>query len=125
MSDQQYTKYNFEDPEGTFVDLTQNSEAYTGYNGTNIWPVVYQENCFVNKQALCMEDHILNRLISGVHSSINCHISEFFVDLETNRQFNNRAMFFERVGNFPERIENLYFTYSIFLRAFNLVYEYL
>ena len=41
VKEEQYTKYNFEDPEGTFVDLTQNSEAYTGYNGTNIWPVVY------------------------------------------------------------------------------------
>lgn len=47
----EYNKYNFEDQEGIFVDLINNSEAYTGYNGTNIWPVVYQENCFINTKS--------------------------------------------------------------------------
>ena len=29
-----------------YVDLLENPEQYTGYNGTRLWDAIYQENCF-------------------------------------------------------------------------------
>ena len=29
-----------------FVNLLENSEAYTMYNGSHIWKAIYEENCF-------------------------------------------------------------------------------
>jgi ERO1-like protein alpha len=44
-------------------------------------------------------------------------LSEFFVDLKTNQTYPNYPLYFERVGNHPERIRNLFFIYSVLLRA--------
>merc|ERR1712168_1295070 len=29
-----------------YVDLFENPEQYTGYNGTRLWDAIYHENCF-------------------------------------------------------------------------------
>jgi len=34
-------------------------------------------------------------------------------------------LFFEKVGDYPERIENLYFAYSVLLRAINRAADYI
>lgn len=39
------------------------------------------------------------------------------MDLKTNRTYPNYPLYFERVGNHPERIRNLFFIYSVLLRA--------
>jgi len=31
---------------GIYVDLKKNPEVFTGYQGQNIWSVIYGENCF-------------------------------------------------------------------------------
>ena len=31
---------------GEYFDVDLNKEAYTAYNGSNIWQAVYHENCF-------------------------------------------------------------------------------
>lgn len=59
---------------------------------------------------------MFNKLISGLHTSINSHIFEYYVDSETKENKPNWEVYFERVGNFPDRIENLYFAYSVILR---------
>ena len=65
---------------------------------------------------MCTEERVLNRIISGLHTSISTQLSEFYIDFERNRTYPNIDMFFEKVGDHPERILNLYFAYSVFLR---------
>lgn len=31
---------------GVYVNLEKNPESFTGYQGRNIWPLIYKENCF-------------------------------------------------------------------------------
>jgi len=36
-----------DDDEGSvYVNLNENSEAFTMYNGSKIWKAIYEENCF-------------------------------------------------------------------------------
>ena len=57
-----------------YVDLTENPEQYTGYNGTRLWDAIYQENCFSRQLEagrnpvmgeMCYEERVLYRLFSG------------------------------------------------------------
>ena len=32
-----------------YIDLNKNVEAYTGYQGQNIWKMIYKDNCFTSK----------------------------------------------------------------------------
>ena len=34
-------------------------------------------------------------------------------------------MFYEKVGNYPDRVRNLYFAYSVLLRAINVAEKYI
>lgn len=60
-------------------------------------------------------------MLGGLHTSVNSQLSELFIDFEKdrNRMFPNWKIYFEKVGNYPERIQNLYFYYSVLLRAIN------
>ena len=58
-----------------YVDLTENPEQYTGYNGTRLWDAIYQENCFSRQieagrnpvmGEMCYEERVLYRLFSGI-----------------------------------------------------------
>ena len=68
------------------------------------------------KKKLCIEEKMFNRVISGLHTSISSHISEFFPDEKTQEFYPNVDFYFEKVGKFQDRIENLYFSYSFLLR---------
>lgn len=72
---------------------------------------------------MCVEERLLNRLISGLHTSISTQLSEYYRD-ETdvkNRTYANIGMFFDKVGDHPDRIANLYFAHSVLLKAINRV----
>jgi hypothetical protein len=51
-----------------------------------IWKAIYQENCMIEKlQELdvsntCSEETLLYQLISGMHASVNMHVSKNFFD---------------------------------------------
>ena len=58
------------------------------YNGSHVWAAIYNENCvkvnfrgnaeqFLQLAAAdtCYEERVLYRLLSGMHASINIHIS--------------------------------------------------
>ena len=65
---------------------------------------------------------LLRRIVSififlGLHASISTHLSERFYNRNLGRWESNFSMFHERVGKFPERILNMYLTYTILLRA--------
>ncbi|EAS05801.2 endoplasmic reticulum oxidoreductin 1 (macronuclear) [Tetrahymena thermophila SB210] len=116
----QWRVEEFNESEGSYVDLKDNVEAFTGYQGQNIWKLIYEENCFQGED-LCLEQRALNRILSGLHASVSTQLSELYIDFNKNRtkMYPNWKLYFEKVGNYPERIHNLYFYYSVLLRAIN------
>lgn len=98
--------YVSEYEDGQFYDLKANPEQFTGYQGPTahrIWRSIYEENCFKSKKIhqlsdqteanannaqllesflnvddLCLEEKIFYRAISGLHTSINIHLSRYY-----------------------------------------------
>lgn len=110
-------------PKAVYVDLVKNVEAFTGYQGQNIWLAIYKDNCF--KGPGCLEERVLNRAVSGMHASVSTHLSEYFVDPDLEGFVPNHSMYFEKVGDYPDRIQNLYFAYSILLRGLHIAGDFL
>lgn len=103
------------DDDACFVDLVENPEKYTGYGGfnaTRIWMAIYKENCLSSE---CLEGRVLYRLMSGFHASTTAHITAYHS--HNGQWVPNVDMFVWRLGLFPERITNVYFTYVLLLRA--------
>ncbi|XP_055145334.2 ERO1-like protein alpha isoform X13 [Symphalangus syndactylus] len=131
---------------------------YTGYKGPDawkIWNVIYEENCFKPQtikrplnplasgqgkseentfyswlEGLCVEKRAFYRLISGLHASINVHLSARYLLQETwleKKWGHNITEFQQRFdgilteGEGPRRLKNLYFLYLIELRALSKV----
>jgi len=133
-----------DDEEGMiYVDLRKNPERFTGYKGDSAgkaWQAIYLENCFhfakncasgkCNDNA-CRAERVLFRLISGIHTSINTNVVKEFIKLPGVQSdefryvhpwykfwsYPNLDMYNWRIGNFPERIQNLYFALAMMLRA--------
>ena len=68
-----------------------------------------------------MEERMLNRIISGLHAAINTNICENFEKYGENRPA--MKWFFSVVGEHPDRIENIYYFYSIILRYAFIYYS--
>ncbi|GAW81008.1 endoplasmic reticulum oxidoreductin [Plasmodium gonderi] len=120
----------------TYVDLVYNSPSFTAYEGRNIWNKIYKENCFQNEKNGCKEMKSFYRIISGMQSNIAILSAEYYylkndfvfgdlhsVDVIKSDYFKklnydyNVNFFKEKIALYPERIENLYFTFAILLRA--------
>lgn len=114
-----------EDEGMIYVNLLRNPERFTGYAGPSAWRVwraIYSENCFDMGESTasaeqCYEKRVFFRLISGLQSSISTHLALEYFDRSTGQWVRNTKLFIEKVGAFPERINNLYFTYLFLLRA--------
>eukprot|EP00922_Rhytidocystis_sp_ex-Travisia-forbesii_P033245 GHVS01049417.1.p1 GENE.GHVS01049417.1~~GHVS01049417.1.p1 ORF type:complete len:623 (+),score=8.89 GHVS01049417.1:94-1962(+) len=124
-------------PKASYVDLSLNPPSYTAFKGGAAWDQIYRENCMrlanplggVTETGECREEEMFFRIISGLHSNIAALSSEYYYDIKTNgslvtktRDRNegaryNMEFFREKLGLFPERISNLYFTFSILLRT--------
>lgn len=65
----------------------------------------------------CLEKRVFYRIISGLHASISIHICDDYLDTATGLWGPNEQCFRSRIANFPERLQNLYFDYVLFLRA--------
>ena len=117
--------HNEEYDEGSvYVNLNENSEAFTMYNGSKIWKAIYEENCFNRgKEAWCKEEQMLYKLVSGVQANINMHISHFYSHKGSDRQFINLDVYYQRVAGFEERLKNMHMAYSFVLRAINWEFE--
>ncbi|NP_001170065.1 Endoplasmic reticulum oxidoreductin-1 [Zea mays] len=116
--------------EMTYVNLQLNPERYTGYTGDSarrIWDAIYKENCpKYPSEELCHEKKVLYKLISGLHSSISVHIAyDYLLDESTNSWGQNLSLLYDRVLKYPERVQNLYFTYLFVLRAVTKAADYL
>ncbi|XP_069806396.1 ERO1-like protein alpha isoform X2 [Dendropsophus ebraccatus] len=143
-----------ESPDAEYVDLLINPERYTGYKGPDAWKVwnsIYEENCFKPKavkrplnplatgretmfyswlKGLCVEKRAFYRLISGLHASINIHLSARYLLQDTwmNKIWGHNVTEFQlrfdathTQNEGPRRLKNLYFIYLIELRAISKV----
>ncbi|GAA5871804.1 hypothetical protein JCM16303_000870 [Sporobolomyces ruberrimus] len=70
-------------------------------------------------EEVCLEKRVFYRVISGLHASISVHICDDFLDQSTGLWSPNLDCFITRIGQHPERLENMYFTYVLLLRAFS------
>uniref|UniRef100_A0A4W4FN70 ERO1-like protein alpha n=1 Tax=Electrophorus electricus TaxID=8005 RepID=A0A4W4FN70_ELEEL len=127
-------------PDSQYVDLLLNPERYTGYKGLEAWKIwnsIYEENCFNSLlvpgrgfyqwlEGLCVEKRAFFRLVSGLHASINVHLSARYM-LDDNwyeRRWGPNVTEFQlrfdeelTKGEGPKWLRNLYFLYLIELRA--------
>eukprot|EP00526_Cylindrotheca_closterium_P001999 CAMPEP_0113657784 /NCGR_PEP_ID=MMETSP0017_2-20120614/31288_1 /TAXON_ID=2856 /ORGANISM="Cylindrotheca closterium" /LENGTH=1123 /DNA_ID=CAMNT_0000571849 /DNA_START=44 /DNA_END=3416 /DNA_ORIENTATION=+ /assembly_acc=CAM_ASM_000147 len=120
---------NIQEGKGTkIVNLELNPERNTGYNGTHIWKSIYEENCMTTQDS-CLEERVLYRLLSGLHTSTTISIAKNYyppskrknrTDWESNPQF-----FMEKFQNHPEFIRNMHFSYVVLLRAIKKASGYL
>uniref|UniRef100_H2UPL1 ERO1-like protein alpha n=1 Tax=Takifugu rubripes TaxID=31033 RepID=H2UPL1_TAKRU len=139
-----------ESPDSQYVDLLLNPERFTGYRGAEAWQIwnsIYEENCFkpfTIKRPLipnvlhstsclslclsgqCVEIRAFYRLISGLHASINIHLSARYLldDSWFQKKWGHNVTEFQKrfdadltAGEGPKRLRNLYFLYLIELRA--------
>ncbi|KAM6584010.1 hypothetical protein CsatB_011012 [Cannabis sativa] len=116
--------------EMTYVNLQLNPERFTGYTGPSarrIWDAVYSENCpRYSSGEICPEKKVLYKLISGLHTSITIHIaSDYLLDETTNQWGENVEILYQRVLKYPDRVQNLYFTFLFVLRAVTKAADYL
>lgn len=113
-----------------YVDLIKNPEGFTGYAGESanrIWKAIYDANCFNSKYNRfspegekwnkCVERRLFYRIISGLHSSVSCHIALRFWDSHHKKWIYNKKVFEKMLGNHKERIENLGFLHSILAKS--------
>lgn len=103
-----------------FVDLVANPERFTGYGGDQswqIWKSIYNENCFNLGHDQCIEKNFFYKIISGMHASISTHLSNEYLDKSAMEYIPNLEQFMTRVGNYPDRIANLYLNYMVVLKA--------
>eukprot|EP01062_Namystynia_karyoxenos_P070728 TRINITY_DN6609_c0_g1_i1.p1 TRINITY_DN6609_c0_g1~~TRINITY_DN6609_c0_g1_i1.p1 ORF type:complete len:1174 (+),score=354.62 TRINITY_DN6609_c0_g1_i1:114-3635(+) len=110
-------------PTAEHVNLQLNPERWTGYNGSKIWEAIYHENCFARAGAaanLCFEERVLWRLLSGMHTSIDMHITLSYFPPRKGKRDRwepNPRRFMEHYLHHPERLKNLHFSFVVLLRA--------
>jgi len=121
------------------VNLIKNPERNTGYNGSHIWQAMYNENCFEvgsamprgrfgTNEAMCYEERVLYRLLSGWHASTSISISKNFYAPGTKQKgawSPNLERFMKDIGEHPERVKNLHFSFVVLLRAVKKAAPYL
>lgn len=130
MNEQEWCAEYEDDIDSIFVNLQNNKESYTGYNGSQVWATIYHENCLsdqilrgkyskgdVISADTCSEETLLYQLVSGLHASVNMHIATNYHDMKLNRTFANHKVYMNSLGSHPDRIKNLYFIYSAVMRA--------
>ncbi|XP_064317210.1 ERO1-like protein alpha isoform X1 [Phalacrocorax carbo] len=142
-------------PDAEYVDLLLNPERYTGYKGPDAWKIwnsIYEENCFKPQsvkrplasgrgddgghtfykwlKGVCVEKRAFYKLISGLHASINIHLSARYLlqDTWSEKKWGPNVTEFQQRfdevitrGEGPRRLKNLYFLYLIELRALSKV----
>ena len=130
-----------DEDECIYIDLNENKEVYTAYDGRDVWQAIYQKNCILDKMEkdgitpkkllenkvihadIAPEETLLFQIISGLHASVNMHIAANYYDADKDIIFANRKRYFERFGSYPERIKNLYFNYAMVVRSINKIHD--
>ncbi|KAG0143052.1 hypothetical protein CROQUDRAFT_135177 [Cronartium quercuum f. sp. fusiforme G11] len=73
----------------------------------------------------CLEKRVYYKLLSGLHTSISIHICDEYLDPVSGRWVPNLQCYLTRVGAHPDRLQNLYFAYTLMLRALSKSSNYL
>ena len=139
MDDQDGTYEKINESDYMLVNLLDNQETFTAYVGGPIWSAIYEENCLLDQAfsdikqrandvrarlldsgETCTEATLLYHLMSGLHASVNTHVSEGFEGPE-NSLVNNQTYFLDHVGNHPDRVKNLHFTYAAVVKAITIM----
>jgi ERO1-like protein alpha len=115
--------------EMAYVNMNMYPESNTGYgtspNDAGVWQRIYKENCFTGPlNQACLEERVLFRLVSALHTSINTHVAYNYDRVLDNNNHtkawkHNIDLYKRLVGNWPDRVKNLYFGYLFLLRAAN------
>ena len=139
VDDQDGTYEKINESDYMLVNLLDNQETFTAYVGGPIWSAIYEENCLLDQAfsdikqrandvrarlldsgETCTEATLLYHLMSGLHASVNTHVSEGFEGPE-NSLVNNQTYFLDHVGNHPDRVKNLHFTYAAVVKAITIM----
>ena len=107
------------------VNLMQNPERNTGYNGTHIWRAIYEESCIDDMDgvtgSMCYEERVLYKLLSGLHASTTLSIAKNYYPPNKRKGRDkwepNPVYFYEQFADHPDYIRNLHFSYVVLLRA--------
>jgi ERO1-like protein alpha len=104
-----------------YVDLHEDKEEFTGYQGRGIWEVIYKENC-KKFYDMCTNNKLLYRLISGLHTSVSTHLSFYFKDHSRRQRPNikyipNMWLYLSKVGQHSERLTNLIYATSLLMKG--------
>lgn len=91
-------------------------------NSSAVWKAIYSENCFVegSLDAMCYEERVLYRMLSGMHSSINIHIALNWYPPRAGKRTTyqpNTKRFANLFRNYPDRLKNMHFAFVVMLRA--------
>lgn len=119
-----------------YVDLIMNPERFTGYSGDSSWRVwksIYEQNCFkfvygeqksmaditllAPQDDVCLEKRAFYKVVSGLHSSISTHLCEQWLNKTTGTWQPNLDCFHTKVAEYPDRLKNMYFLYTIIAEA--------
>ena len=76
---------------------------------------------FEEKTYSCTEATLLYHLMSGLHASVNTHISEGFEDPKTLERTNNHTYYLKSIGDHPDRVKNLHFIFAAVVKAVGLM----
>ncbi|KAF8931254.1 hypothetical protein BGZ47_000159 [Haplosporangium gracile] len=77
------------------------------------------------EEEMCLEKRVFYRMISGLHASISIHICDEYFNQTSGIWGPNLECFVSRVGAHPDRLENIFFDYSILVRAVTKLSGYL
>jgi hypothetical protein len=123
--------YELYGKDGIYVNLENNKEGFTGYQGQNIWKAIYNENCFLSEgEKMCLEKKIFFKIISGYHANVNLNICSGIKDNNNNNKYNDKDNYsdysyinlinnlMKNILEHKDRINNLFFLHSLFINAF-------
>lgn len=113
---------DFDEKNGVIIDISRNPERFTGYLPTperNIWGMIYQNQL---EGECAIEQKVFYQIISGFHSSVSTHLCNEYYNNVTNQWEPNLELFNFKVGDHPERIENIYFNYAMIVRSILKIY---
>jgi hypothetical protein len=116
-------------PTEDYYDMQQWPEAYTGYDGAEVWKFIHNRICFEGYEY--DDDHWkadFNKAVSGLHAMISAQIVKGIKDkVESGEEFSDDEIwrdpqkeFSRRLGpdgETPLAIENLYFCFMLLTTA--------
>jgi ERO1-like protein alpha len=119
-SKQWLLKEDIDPKDGSYVNLLKNPEGYTGYRGAHIWNAIFKENCYTESySSLCVEDKIFSNIFMGWLVNTNFQIGCNFRNRQTNESYVNISYVTNKFLYHKDKIDYLFFLYSLMLKAVN------